>query len=403
MSTDSTKTIKGRISNKHGTEEYWIKSVYKSLDDLSDANKHDNPFVPLPGELIIYDPVSIDETPKFKFGDPENREGGRRNVVDLPFASSNAIIDVTSLPTEDINENIFYRVVTGTFVFNQYVQNTYTVYCVDGLPEVGEPATNADMSTITAYYNAQDGEAYGYVDNMLSQFFGVPIGWYPASILFQAAGIKYKGIITDILDDPRDGSYRILLERVMYSYKDGKWTSNKTIGWTGDREAAEVFNLPWNKAYGAASHAEGRGTIAGVEGEDTYGQHAEGFETRALGEASHTEGYGTEARGKYSHAEGIHSYAEDYASHAEGGYTSAIGAGSHAEGNETVALGRCQHTQGEYNILDPEYDDNDPFARGKYAHIVGNGTDNEDRSNAHTLDWNGVAWFAGDVKVGGTG
>ena len=90
MSTNSTKTIKGRISNKHGTEEYWILSVYKSLDDLSDTNKRDNPFVPLPGELIIYDPDSIDEAPKFKFGDPENREGGRRNVVDLPFASVEA-------------------------------------------------------------------------------------------------------------------------------------------------------------------------------------------------------------------------------------------------------------------------------------------------------------------------
>ena len=25
------------------------------------------------------------------------------------------------------------------------------------------------------------------------------------------------------------------------------------------------------------------------------------------------------------------------------------------------------------------------------------------RSNAHTLDWDGNAWFAGDVYIGGTG
>lgn len=39
----------------------------------------------------------------------------------------------------------------------------------------------------------------------------------------------------------------------------------------------------------------------------------------------------------------------------------------------------------------------------KYAHIVGNGSGyfNTERSNAHTLDWNGVGWFAGGVKVGG--
>jgi hypothetical protein len=184
------------------------------------------------------------------------------------------------------------------------------------------------------------------------------------------------------------------LEYVIYSYKDGKWTSNKTIGWVGDGDGAEVFNLPWNKAYGAASHAEGRGTIAGVEGDVTYGQHAEGDGTRALGEASHAEGCRTEARGEYSHAEGDHSYAEGYASHAEGSYTYAIGAGSLAEGDSTIARGDYSHAQGKYNIEDTE---------NKYAHIVGNGTDYDARSNAHTLDWNGVAWFAGDVKVGGTG
>ena len=37
-----------------------------------------------------------------------------------------------------------------------------------------------------------------------------------------------------------------------------------------------------------------------------------------------------------------------------------------------------------------------------YAHIVGNGTSDTARSNAHTLDWQGNAWFAGDVYIGGT-
>ena len=44
--------------------------------------------------------------------------------------------------------------------------------------------------------------------------------------------------------------------------------------------------------------------------------------------------------------------------------------------------------QGKYNVLD---------SAGKYAHIVGNG-DNITRSNAHTLDWDGNAWFAGSVE-----
>jgi hypothetical protein len=40
--------------------------------------------------------------------------------------------------------------------------------------------------------------------------------------------------------------------------------------------------------------------------------------------------------------------------------------------------------------------------RGAYAHIVGNGTSTSNRSNAHTLDWEGNAWFAGDVYVDST-
>ena len=43
-----------------------------------------------------------------------------------------------------------------------------------------------------------------------------------------------------------------------------------------------------------------------------------------------------------------------------------------------------------YNIEDIE---------GKYAHIVGNGSVDK-RSNAHTLDWNGNAVYAGKVTVG---
>ena len=38
----------------------------------------------------------------------------------------------------------------------------------------------------------------------------------------------------------------------------------------------------------------------------------------------------------------------------------------------------------------------------KYAHVVGNGNSNMERSNAHTLDWDGNAWYQGDVYVGST-
>ena len=73
--------------------------------------------------------------------------------------------------------------------------------------------------------------------------------------------------------------------------------------------------------------------------------------------------------------------------------------GAHSEGLVTIANGEGQHVQGKYNIRDTE---------SKYAHILGNGTFPDDAddpiySNAHTIDWSGNAWFAGGLKVGGSG
>lgn len=78
MSTESTKTMKGRISNKHGTEEYWILSVYT---DLTKNTLRENPFIPLDGELIIYDPDSVYTCRRIKIGD------GETYVTDLPFVT----------------------------------------------------------------------------------------------------------------------------------------------------------------------------------------------------------------------------------------------------------------------------------------------------------------------------
>lgn len=88
-------------------------------------------------------------------------------------------------------------------------------------------------------------------------------------------------------------------------------------------------------------------------------------------------------------------------SHAEGSGTVAKGTYSHAEGLGTIAAGIQSHVQGAYNQEDTSKLDR-TTGRKRYAHIVGNGTADTKRSNAHTVDWSGNAWFAGDVTVGGT-
>lgn len=125
---------------------------------------------------------------------------------------------------------------------------------------------------------------------------------------------------------------------------------------------------------------EGQNSIKSVGATSASGEYsfAEGPETMATGYASHAEGSATAASGDFSHAEGQN--------------TRALGQNSHAEGQNTYADGADSHVQGRYNVRD---------GSNLYAHIVGNGTA-DTRANIHTVDWQGNAWFAGDVYVKST-
>ena len=166
-----------------------------------------------------------------------------------------------------------------------------------------------------------------------------------------------------------------------------KADKTELIGKAGTGQGAEIFNdYEINEASGAYSHAEGYTcTASGAH------SHAEGYTCTASGAHSHAEGYGTSATADHAHAEGYKTTASGYSAHAEGYGTQAIADNAHAEGWRTTAASDNQHVQGKYNNLD---------INGFYAHIVGNGTSDTNRSNAHTLDWDGNAWFAGKVTVG---
>jgi len=168
---------------------------------------------------------------------------------------------------------------------------------------------------------------------------------------------------------------------------------------SGQSSHAENSNT---HAVGLNSHAEGYNTYARnncshSEGYGTQAQadysHSEGYQTYANGASAHSEGEGTTASGQYTHAEGKNTSALSYGAHSEGEDNTAAGSWSHAEGRGTTAQSSYQHVQGKYNVVD---------SSSTYAHIVGNGTSSNAKSNAHTLDWSGNAWFAGNIRVGGT-
>lgn len=166
-------------------------------------------------------------------------------------------------------------------------------------------------------------------------------------------------------------------------------------------------------AHGEHSHAEGSYTDAGgqnshAEGESTTASdgscHAEGSRTLADNFCAHAEGYYTIANAMASHAEGSETTASGLASHTEGSGTLAEGVYSHAEGEQTSAIGINSHTQNKGTKTNYS----EQTAIGRYnnnrfdtAFEIGNGSDNDNRSNALVVDWFGNVDITGSYKVNG--
>lgn len=162
-----------------------------------------------------------------------------------------------------------------------------------------------------------------------------------------------------------------------YSYAEGWYTtaSGKYSRAEGNRTTAS----------GECSHTEGYRTTASND----Y-SHSEGNHTTASGDSSHAEGWYATASGSCSHAEGYHTTASGNLSHAEGWYATASGNYSHASGNHTIASSDSQFVIGKYNNED---------TYNKYSFIIGNGTADDDHSNALATTWDGNVELALDTAA----
>lgn len=141
-----------------------------------------------------------------------------------------------------------------------------------------------------------------------------------------------------------------------------------------------------------ASHTEGYRTTVHS---NTIAGHAEGYQTVAGSSngsgspGSHAEGLSTVASGGSSHSEGMNTVASNQASHAEGSGSVASGTFSHAQNIGTIAQGNAQTAIGKYNVADSDN-----------LFIIGNGTNNSNRSNAMTIDASGNEVLSGKLTVG---
>ena len=164
-------------------------------------------------------------------------------------------------------------------------------------------------------------------------------------------------------------------------------------------------------SYALGSHAKATGMYSSAVGSSAV----------ASGENSHAEGYGA-AKGTGSHAEssglalGVSSHAENASkalgdtSHAEGIRTEASGDASHTQGNFTKATEFCSSAAGYYTEATKE----GTFVCGRYnaemtgsgyvgnstgtAFVVGNGTRNDEKSNAFTVNFDGTVSASGAIS-----
>lgn len=216
-----------------------------------------------------------------------------------------------------------------------------------------------------------------------------------ASILVNAKpGEKCEGKIFNIPTGETDADGNAIYEE-------------KTAGIGTERfNVYEDASFEWNgitrtftpcKPIGKFISARGTGNISKGLLEDVCGADNKTGEkdigTRQSGCANYAESYfgsqdgcGGTLTGKYGRTSGAYNVARGYACEARGRYT--IADGSH--GNVS---GRPQETFGQFNIPDDTQ---------KYIAIAGNGTDDEHRSNAYMLDYDGNGYFAGNVKISGT-
>lgn len=245
-----------------------------------------------------------------------------------------------------------------------------------------------------------------------------------------------------------------------YSFAEGVHTTaagysshaeGKATGASGENSHAEGAGT---NAAGSTSHAEGYDTTA-----SGYVSHAEGYSTAATGYYSHTEGYCTSAIGNSQSVSGKYNIAEPLYHMRQHVLTATEKICSYSDQNNLYICDgySFDSNTGLYTLVPVQYDDiysgdqvmisvrknvymifggksgntmyynkdavvyvpqntiyanqgttkftsvNIAIQGGKYLSIVGNGSSASKRSNAYTLDWDGNGWFAGTLKIGGTG
>ena len=327
-----------------------------------------------------------DETPVSK---TINCEQGETVQVRIANGSAFLVGNASAPPTDDKTANVAHFVAEQADIKAVKAEETATEVKetvevleveVDGKVDVG--TSNIQHLSSTMYQNANGVNIYNDT---------LAVGDSYAHIDGDSFDIK-QATTAGTIDDANDTVVASFGQEVTVGSRGGS-----LVG-----QYSQVFGEGCN-ASGNYSHAEGYYTNANGD----Y-SHAEGINTNANGDYSHAEGYYCTCTGYYCHVEGLGSSANNGDnSHAEGYYSKASGDTSHAEGSESIASGFISHAQnlgtvaasyaqtsmGMFNI---------PDSNDTYALIVGNGADDDNRSDALRVKWDGSVIDGNGNKISPT-
>ena len=268
------------------------------------------------------------------------------------YAIGSAGIDSAGLPTDN----------TTSWGDNSFALGMGSISEGSGSVSLGTRAeTNGDFSL-----------ALGYGADAIGKF-STAIGRYADAIgessIAMGASAKSEGVESTAIG-------RIAIAAGKYSTSIGFKTT---------------ANGGWSTALGTSTMASGGFSTA------------IGFETTASGYASMAMGRGTIAAGNYSTAMGKETTAARYYSTAMGAYTTADGQTSTAMGWYTRAGSFCSMAIGRYN--DFRYGDTVSWVETEPLFIIGNGSDEDNLSNAMLVRKDGAVYFPdvyGDIITSST-
>ena len=271
-----------------------------------------------------------------------------------------------------------YKILISTGSVQAYPAGTYIIDGSDVVAKFGETVTIGDSSGIQSYlyedYHSlqlkdKEGNIYFYISDLRDKN-----GECEVTNTFIGDGVQTGFSLNPI---GKDNDYTVTV--------DG---TEITSGITKTKEMVSFTTAPINNAVIVVTYTtedyRTKAYTAGMRLSNTD-----------MGVMSFAEGLDITASGNNSHAEGVRTTASGSVSHAEGVNTIANGLCSHTQGEKTIANKRNQTAIGRYNVEDTET----ATAKQK-AFIIGNGTSDDNRSNAFTVDWGGNTEADGDITDG---